>query len=103
MIMVWTPPHQLQHQHQHLAPGCLGLRMDGASTCGTHAALSNKVRTPTTARPLRGVGIPSRTLSRIALHAVHDDRISAGTTTSPARDHNDYVLATRRALAAVAA
>ena len=73
MIMVWTPPHQLQHQHQHLAPGCLGLRMDGASTCGTHAALSNKVRTPTTARPLRGVGIPSRTLSRIALHAVHDD------------------------------
>ena len=32
-----------------------------------------QVRTPTTARPLRGAGIPSRTLSRIALHAVHDD------------------------------
>ena len=31
-----------------------------------------QVRTPTTARPLRGVGIPSRTLSRIVLHAVRD-------------------------------
>ena len=64
MIMVRRSPHQ----HQHLAPGCSGLCMDGASTCGTHAA----VRTPTTARPLRGVGIPSKTLSRIALHAVRD-------------------------------
>jgi len=66
VIMVRRSPHQ----HQHLAPGCSGLCMDGASTCGTHAAVSKG--TPTTARPLCGVGIPSKTLSRIALHAVRD-------------------------------
>ena len=49
MIMVRRPPHQ----HQHLAPGCSGLCMDGASTCGTHAAVSKG--TPTTARPLCAV------------------------------------------------
>ena len=40
MIMVRNPPH-----HLHLAPGCLGLCMDGASTCGTHAAVSKDLLT----------------------------------------------------------
>ena len=64
MIMVRGPPHQ----HQHLAPGCSGLCMDGASTCGTHAAVSKDA--DHCQATVRGVGIPSRTLSRIALHAV---------------------------------